>query len=347
MIMPELGSIMLGWMKLTWMYPWMFLFGLLIPFILWFRYWWRGRRFHIPFSNGADLDGLPRGLRAICWPILPLLFGLGLAALIIAMARPREQNFEEGTVSRQVIDIAIVIDVSTSMQALDFSDRNKRRNRLDAAREVVDRFIAERQDDRMCIIAFAGVPYTLSPLTLDNAWLRAQLNRLKIGFLREDGTAIGSALGTAVARLERSEAVSKVVILLTDGINNAGLVTPEDAALLAKARDITVYTVGAGRSGPVPMPTRFGGVQNVNAAPVDDPMLQNIADQTGGKYFRAQNFEELKNVYQAIDQLERTEIEEDDYTSFEDRSIYFIIPGLLLLALEGFLGGTFLRRLTE
>jgi len=346
MMISELGVMLGWWMKLTWMYPWMFLFGLLVPFILWFRYWWRGRRFHIPFSNGADLDGLPRGLRAIFWPILPLLFGLGLAALIIAMARPREQNFEEGTVSRQVIDIAIVIDVSTSMQALDFSDKNKRRNRLDAAREVVDRFISQRQNDRMCVIAFAGVPYTLSPLTLDNEWLRAQLRRLEIGFLREDGTAIGSALGTAVARLERSEAVSKVVILLTDGINNSGLVTPENAALLAKARDITVYTVGAGRSGPVPIPTRFG-VQLVNAPPVDDPMLQNIADQTGGKYFRAQNFEELEDVYSAIDQLERTEIEEDDYTAFEDRSIYFIIPGLLLLAIEGFLGGTFLRRLTE
>jgi len=229
-IMPAFLPLPEWWPQLSWMYPWMFLFGLLIPFILWFRYWWRGRRFHIPFSNGADLDGLPRGLRAILWPILPLLFGLGLSLLIIAMARPREQNFEEGTVSRQVIDIAIVIDVSTSMQALDFSDRTKRRNRLDAAREVVDRFIAERKDDRMCIIAFAGVPYTLSPLTLDNEWLRKQLTRLQIGMMREDGTAIGSALGTAVARLERSEAVSKVVILLTDGINNAGLVTPEDAA---------------------------------------------------------------------------------------------------------------------
>lgn len=336
--------------ELTLMYPWMLLLFLLLPLILWVRYWWRGRRFHIPFSNGADLEGLPRGLRAILWPVLPLLFGLGLIGLLTAMARP-QKGIEESTITREVIDIAIVIDVSPSMEALDFSegdlrDRANWRNRLQAAVQVVDTFIKSRVDDRMCVIAFSGAPYTLSPLTLDHDWLRKQLDRLEVGMLEEDGTAIGTALGTAVARLDRSEAVSKVVVLLTDGINNAGRVTPEVAAKLAKARDITVYTVGVGGQGRVPFPNMQARRVDMVELKVDDPLLKSIAEKTGGKYFRATNFRQLEDVYEEIDSLERTEIEEDEYTMFEDRSILFLLPGLALLLFEGFLGATFLRRLT-
>jgi Ca-activated chloride channel family protein len=277
---------------------------------------------------------------------LPLVFGLGFICLVVALARPRK-GLEESVVRAEVRDIVLLVDVSTSMRAEDLSAAGKRLDRLAAAKEVIERFIRSRGDDRIGLVAFSAMPYTVSPLTLDHGWLVKQLERLETGMI-EDGTAIGDGIASAVNRLRESRAVGKVVVLLTDGISNRGVLSPENAAQAARALGIRVYAVGAGASGPVRAPIRdaAGEIRYVlQESGIDEESLAAIADTTGGRYFRATDFAALEEVYARIDEMEKTRVDVRDYTRFEEWFAPFAILGLVFLLLEKGLALTRLGRL--
>lgn len=316
------------------LYPWALLLLLLIPGALYLRYA-RRRSSSLRYSDGQTLRALPVTWAVRARWILPVLFGASLVLWVIVLARP-QKGLDQSRIEREAVDMVLVIDVSTSMRAEDFSDQGRRINRLEAVRIVIKKFIHERRSDRLGMIAFAGLPYTIAPLTFDHGWLLNQIDRAQIGMV-EDGTAIGSALASGINRLRDSEAKSKVIILLTDGVNNMGTISPENAARLAEPLGIRVYTIGAGSRGlaPVPVQDPFGGTHYTRQmADIDEASLTRIADITGGKYFKADDFEALNAVYDEINELERTEMEVDEYTRYEERFMPFLMWALGLLALE-------------
>jgi len=273
--------------------------------------------------------------------ILPTLFRVtGLTLAILAMARPQDRNvirerFAEG------VDIMMVLDTSTSMRAEDF-----RPNRFEAAKVVGTEFIQGRTSDRVGLIVFAAYAYTQAPLTLDYTFLQEMLKEVEVGVI-EDGTAIGTALAMAVNRLKDTEAKSKVVILLTDGQNNRGELSPETAAEVARTLGVRVYAIGVGQHGEAPFVVDhpFAGRQRrMVPVEIDEEMLQAVADMTGGKYFRATNNSALRDIYDEIGELEKTKIEERSYMDFEERYASFLFPGLLLIFLEVLLSTTLFRR---
>lgn len=287
--------------------------------------------------------GKPRN-RAGGW--LAALRLLALAALIVALARPQ---FGRGTteVDASGIDIMLSIDVSGSMEALDFELNGQRANRLEVVKDVVAKFVEERPNDRIGILAFAGRPYLVSPLTLDHDWLLKRLKSVRIGQV-EDGTAIGSAIVSASNHLKEQDAKSRIVILLTDGMNNSGAANPATAAEAAKALNIKIYTVGAGTRGQAPMPVtdQFGRKRfRMMEVDIDEETLQQVADDTGGQYFRATDTNSLERVYAEINELETTKRKLKKYENVDELFFYALFPGLLLLGLERLLGETRLRRL--
>ena len=320
-------------------HPLVLLLLLAVPALVWLRYA-RRRQAPLAFSDGAALLGLPVSpWLALRWAP-PALFAAGLVFLIAAAARP-QRGMSESRVETEGVDIVLVVDTSTSMRADDFSTATKRMDRLDAAKTVLAQFIQARPDDRLGIVAFAAMPYTIAPLTTDHAWLMLQMDRLQTGML-EDATAIGDAIASGVNRLRDSKAKSKIVILLTDGIHNAGRLTPPDAAQAAAALGIKVYTVGAGSDQPRASGI-FGFVQGGNE--IDEATLKKIAEITKAKYFRATDLKSLEETYQAIDEMEKTKIELDQYTRYEEKFAPFLVLGLLCLAFETLLGFTRLGRL--
>lgn len=324
-------------MTLHW--PLMLLLLLLVPGLVYLRYG-RRRQASMLFSDLRDIHRLPRSWRVRTAWIPAALFTLGLICIIAALARP-QKGLEESQVRADVVDIVLLIDVSTSMRAEDFSTRQTRRNRLDAAKEVIKDFIAKRGTDRISMVAFAALPYTVSPLTLDHTWLISNLDRVQIGML-EDGTAIGTAIASAVNRLRDSEASAKLVILLTDGVNNAGNLNPENAALAAQALGIKVYTIGAGSDrGTGQSLGLFGLRQRVE---IDEATLKRIADITHARYFRAQDFEDLQTIYGEIDSLERTEVDVEQFKRYEERYTGWLAAALFLLLMEQALNTTVYRR---
>ena len=271
---------------------------------------------------------------------------LGLALLIVAMARP-QLGRGRTEVETSGIDIMLAIDVSGSMEALDFKIEGQAVNRLEVVKKVVDQFIGERPGDRIGMTAFAGRPYLVSPLTLDHEWLQKRLDEVQIGRV-EDGTAIGSAIASSVNHLRDSEAKSKIVILLTDGVNNAGAANPATAAEAAKTLGIKIYTIGAGINGQAPIPVRdaFGRRQlAMTEVEIDEESLKQIASSTGGRYFRATDTDSLENIYQEINRLETTKRKLKKYQDYEELYLYALLPGLLLLLLERLLAETRYRRL--
>ena len=320
-------------------HPLLLLLLLLVPALVWLRYA-RRRQAPLAFSDGAVLLGLPRSPWLALRRLPPALFAAGLVCLVAAAARP-QKGMSESRVETEGVDIVLVVDTSTSMRADDFSTATKRMDRLDAAKSVLAQFIQARPDDRMGIVAFAAMPYTIAPLTTDHAWLMLQLDRLQTGML-EDATAIGDAIASGVNRLRDSQAKTKLVILLTDGINNAGRLTPPDAAQAAAALGIKVYTIGAGSNQPRPAGI-FGLMQGGNE--IDEAALKKIAEITKTQYFRATDLKSLEETYRAIDQMEKTKIELDQYTRYEEKFAPFLALGLLCLALETLLGFTRLGRL--
>ncbi|MFO1523787.1 MAG: VWA domain-containing protein [Kiritimatiellia bacterium] len=323
-----------GGLVVRFAHPWLLLLLLVVPLLVWLRH--RSRRAAtVTFSDTRLLDGLPRTWAVRIQPLLPVLFGLGLAAVVVAMARP-QKGLEESRSEGEVVDIMLIIDVSPSMKALDFSTRSERLNRLDAARRVAREFIDGRPDDRIGLVVFAGLTYSLSPLTQDHEWLQQQVDRMQIG-MAGDGTAIGSAIAAATNRLRDSEAKSKVMVLLTDGVSNMGSITPDNAAEAAKALGLKVYTVAAGREGlvPVPMQTFFGQEQIVNQpSDFDRESLEKIARTTGARFFWAPDLKTLREVYSDIDKMERTEIKTQIFTRYRDLYQPVLGVGIGLLLLE-------------
>jgi Ca-activated chloride channel family protein len=269
-----------------------------------------------------------------------LLRVVGLSLAIVAMARPQDRNvirekFAEG------VDIMMVLDTSTSMRAEDFTP-----NRFEAAKNVGAEFISGRTSDRVGLIVFAANAYTQAPLTLDYTFLRSMLTEVEVGVI-EDGTAIGTALAMAVNRLKDTEAKSKVIILLTDGQNNRGELSPETAAEVARTLDVRIYAIGVGQHGEAPFVVDhpFAGRQRrMVPVEIDEEMLQSVADMTGGQYFRATNNRALREIYDEIGELERTKIEERSYMDYEERYASLLFPGLLLLLFEVLLATTLFRR---
>ncbi len=306
----------------------------------------KGRRPAFHFPSGSLVAGIAPTFRVRLSKGIFLIRIAALILIITALCRPQEM-IEESIIETEGIDIILTVDTSTSMLAEDFELEDGRANRLKAVKEVMKEFIENRTSDRIGIVAFAAKAYTVSPLTLDYGWLIQNLDRVEIGMI-EDGTAIGSSLTSSLNRLNKTEAKSKVVILLTDGVNNRGKIAPLVAAEAAGALDIKVYTIGAGTKGYAPVPARdlFGRrIYQQQKVVIDEDTLKSIAEKTGAKYFRATDTESLRAVYSEIDQLETTPIEEQGYVEYKELFHLFLIPGLILLLLEIILNNTLLRRI--
>jgi Ca-activated chloride channel family protein len=264
---------------------------------------------------------------------------LALTCIIFALAHPQVKNDERQT-EGEGVDIILCIDVSGSMTAQDFTP-----NRMEAAKKVAADFIDRRLTDRIGIVIFSGESFTQCPLTTDHAVLKMQIEQIRNGLL-EDGTAIGSGLATSVDRLRASKAKSKVVILLTDGINNGGLIDPSTAKEIAKAFKVKVYTIGVGTEGfaPTPVSTPMGVVMQNEKVALDEKLLTNIAYETGGKYFRAKDNEGLKNIYNEIDRMERSKVEITTFHRVTEKFYPFVFAALALILLEVILRFTVFKK---
>ena len=324
---------------------WVLLF---FPIIIVLIYLFKKRRplASIRFSSQELLKGSLPTLRLRLANNLIYLRAVVIALFLLSLSRPRVP-LQEAIIQNEGIDIVLAIDCSGSMRAEDFKIEGRRRNRLEVAKRVVEDFIRERKADRIGMIAFAARAYTVCPLTLDYDWLVKNLERVKIGAI-EDGTAIGSAISSSLNRLKSTEAKSKIIILLTDGINNAGKISPLTASETAQALGVKIYSIGAGTRGLVPFPVqgpwRKTIYQNVKIE-IDEEMLKKIAEGTKGKYFRATDTESLREIYKEIDALEKTPIQESGFLEYQELFPSFLIPGLLFLVLEVILSNSFLRKL--
>ena len=264
-----------------------------------------------------------------------------IALMIIALARPQAVLNGSKAVSEGV-DIVLAIDTSTSMLAEDFMLGPRRINRFDLVREVVKDFIRKRKDDRISMVAFAARAYTVCPLTTDYAWLNENLDRVRVGMI-EDATAVGSAIASSINRLKNSKTKSKIIILLTDGVNNAGNISPLVAAEAARALKIKIYTIAVGTKGlsPYPMKDYYGRTVYRNIPiEIDEESLRKIAETTGGKYYLATDTEKLRNIYDEINRLEKSNIEHFGYREYSELFYYFLIPGMMLLIIGIFLSNT-------
>jgi Ca-activated chloride channel family protein len=293
------------------------------------------------FSSGELLEGIKSTAKVRLQRSLIVLKITALALLVMALARPQAILENSKTVSEGV-DIVLVLDTSTSMLAEDFMIGNRRVNRYDLVKEVVKDFIKKRKDDRIGIVAFAARAYTVCPLTTDYSWLLENLDRVRVGMI-EDATAIGSAIASSINRLRTSKTKSKVIILLTDGVNNAGNISPLVAAEAAKALKIKIYSIAVGTKGlsPYPLKNYYGRTVYRNIPiEIDEESLRKIADLTGGKYYLASDSEKLRRIYDEINRLEKSNIEHLGYREYTELFPFFLVPGLILLALEILLSNT-------
>ena len=326
---------------MTWANPEYFWLLLIIPLFLGYRIWnyYSARSARLTFSSLDKLSEIKGNYRTWLTYLTPLLYTASYTFIILSLARPQIQN---STVERSAegIDIVISIDISSSMLAEDIQP-----NRLTAAKDVAIDFIQKRISDRIGINVFARESFTVVPPTLDYALVNSLIETIDIGMVR-DGTAIGMGLATAINRLRDSETESKVIILLTDGMNNSGEIDPVTAGELASTFDIKVYTIGIGTRGTAPYPIDdpiFGRrYQNVPVE-IDEEMLQHIAGITGGRYWRATDLEEFIEIYDEIDQLEQSEVEEIIYIDYEEQYPMYLMSGIFLLLL-GFLNERFVTR---
>ena len=318
------------------------LFGL-IPIIAYYIFKLRDGHPTIQISTIEGLKNTPKTLKYYLRH-LPFIFRIGaLTLIIIAMARPQSASDHTNTTT-EGIDIALSLDISTSMLARDFKP-----DRISAAKDIATQFIIDRKTDRITLVVFAGESYTQCPLTTDHASLINLTSQVKpAGEFIDDGTAIGNGLATAVSRLKDSPSKSKVIILLTDGVNNSGQITPTTAAEIAKNYGIKVYTIGIGSKGTAPYPAmdRFGNITYVDAkVEIDEETLQNIADMTGGKYFRATSNERLKSIYDEINALEKSKIDVKSFISYQEEYIIFALLAMLLLFAEVIIKNIYLRQI--
>jgi Ca-activated chloride channel family protein len=316
-------------------HPYFLLLLLLLPLLAWLK-GKRGRSPAFLYSSLRLVEGLTRARRSRAGGFLLTLRWLILALFIVALAQPRLTK-SETTVKASGVDIAVALDLSGSMEMPDFVVNNQRIDRLDMAKIVLSQFIDMRPNDRIGLVAFGGRAYIASPLTLDHDFLQENVARLRLHLI-EDNTALGSGLATAVNRLRDLKSKSKIVILMTDGANNAGNIAPLDAANAARTLGVKVYTVGVGNDEVARQ------MRRPDLLP-DEDTLRKIADTTGGKYYRADNAERFRQIYAEIDKLEKTEAVVSKYTEFKELFPWFVAGGLALLLIEIVLGQTVFRRL--
>lgn len=319
----------------------LWLLTVLLPMIAFYIYRERKGGAALRISTIVPLEGVAKSARYWAHHLPFVLRCAAVGVLIIALARP--QNTEQGGNSTtEGIDIILSMDVSTSMLARDFAP-----DRIEAAKEVASKFIADRQNDRIGLVVFAGESFTQSPLTTDKGTLQTLMGQIHAGMI-EDGTAIGNGLATSVNRLRESDSKSKVVILLTDGVNNAGQVSPIMAADIAASYDIRVYTIGVGTRGTAPYPAMdvWGNIQYVPMpVEIDEQILTDIASATGGEYFRATDKNTLSQIYDKINELEKSRIETSEFTRYNELASRYMLIGLLLLIGEFFVRYVWLKRI--
>jgi len=333
---------------MTFGHPYILLLLLLLPLLAWLK----GKQGKPPafvYSSVQLVRGILNVTRTRSGAFLVALRWLILALLIIALAQPRLTK-SETKVTASGVDIVVALDMSGSMASEDFEVGRERLNRLAMAKEVLKKFIEKRPNDRIGIVAFATQAYIASPLTLDHEFLLQNLARLELGTIEDNRTAIGSALSTAINRLRELKSKSKIVILMTDGQNNAGKVAPLTVAEAAKTLGVKVYTIGVGTRGEAPMPAGRNPftrqmVYRMMPVDIDEDTLQKIADMTTGKYYRADNSQRFQAIYAEIDKLEKTEAEVKKFAHHDELFAWVITPGLGLLLLEVLLRHTIWRRL--
>ena len=318
---------------------------LVLPVLFWVD--WRKRfLIKLPTSSQLLFSQKIKKTWKQSFEFLPsLLKTIALGLFILALARPQwGENFSE--VTTEGVDIILTIDTSGSMAALDMFLEGKRVDRLTAVKSVVHDFIEQRAFDRLGMIVFGSEAYTQCPLTTDKKVLQSYLNLLEVG-ISGDGTAIGNAIATSVNRLENSEAKSKIIILLTDGVSNAGQINPQIAAELAAKRGVKIYAISFGTSGTVPISrnTPFGKVIERITVSIDEKSLQEIAQKTQGKFFSAQSVDMLKSIYEEINTLEKSEIKTENFSEFNEDYLYYLIPGIFLFIVQWFLQHTVFRRI--
>ncbi len=332
---------MMNWSNFEFHNPEFLWLLILIPFVAVWHFFMRKKDAAVltmPSIKGFKTDSLLSKLK----PVLYLLRILALVAIIVALARPRNVAVSKKTKSNKGIDIVMAIDVSASMLAKDLKP-----NRLEALKKVAIDFVDRRPNDRIGIVVYAGESFTQTPITSDKGIVKRTISELKWGQL-EGGTAIGMGLGSAVNRLKQSTAKSKVIILLTDGVNNSGNIDPRTATELAKELEIKTYTIGLGTNGMADFPyskdPRTGELQfRKLPVEIDEELLKEIATETQGKYFRATDNESLKEIYDEIDKLEKTKIEEFKYYNYQEKYRIFIFLGLGFLLLEFLLRNTIFK----
>ena len=309
--------------------------------VLWYSYTGKYKSNMLNFSNSAAFSE-SKSFIVMIEPILRIFRMIALTLLIIALARPQVTDISTRVKNNQGIDIIMAIDVSASMLAKDL-----RPNRLEALKDVASNFIKNRTTDRIGLVEYAGESYTKTPITSDKSIILRSLKEIEYNTIIEGGTAIGMGLATSVNRIKDSKAISKVVILLTDGVNNTGFIDPLTAAELANEFGIKIYTIGLGTNGMALSPIGIDSRGKFNYANVeveiDEKLLNEIADMTGGKYFRATNNSKLKEIYDDIDKLERSDIEEFKYYNVQEKYRLFLLPALMLIGLEMILKFTLFR----
>ncbi|MBA3674483.1 MAG: VWA domain-containing protein [Chitinophagaceae bacterium] len=319
--------------------PYFFYLLILIPvLIIWRIVKGKSQQAAINISSVSGLQNIS-SWKNVFHNIPFILRLLALTCIIVALARPQTRNDEQNA-EGEGIDIILCIDVSGSMTAQDFSP-----NRMEAAKKVAGDFVDKRLTDRIGIVIFSGESFTQCPLTTDHAVLKAQIEQIRNGLL-EDGTAIGSGLATSVDRLRTSASKSKVIILLTDGVNNSGLIDPSTAKEIAKAFMVKVYTIGVGTEGyaPTPVNTPLGVVMQNEKVTIDEKLLQSIANETGGRYFRAKDNASLKNIYSEIDKLEKSKVQIITFRRYAEKFYPFVFAALLFLFLEVLLKSTVFKK---
>jgi len=313
--------------------PWWFAALLLIPLVLWVR---RRRSISVLLVPFSAVWHRPSPTLSSRWPTGLAVSGIVL--VIAALARPQKVE-DRRDVESEGYDIVLAIDLSTSMLAEDYERNGVAINRLQAIKPVIEAFVEKRPDDRIGMVVFSARAYTLAPLTFDHTWLRRQLDRLKLGLI-EDGTAIGDGLGVALTRLEQAKhevegkRLGAFVVLLTDGANNRGALQPMDAARLAQSRGIPVYTIGAGQTGLVPYPVMNGNTRvstRYLPSDIDEETLRDIADLTGGRFFRAMDTGTVEDAFSAIDEAEKIDFESRVFLLTSELFAWFAVPGSLLL----------------
>lgn len=315
---------------------------LLIPLVAYYIYRARQGGAAVTVSTIDTIKRAPKTIRYYMRHIPFVLRCAALSLIVVAIARPQSAEHYTNTTT-EGIDIVLAVDVSTSMLAKDFTP-----DRLSVAKEVASEFISDRTGDRIGLVVFAGESFTQSPLTTDQSSLQTMLGRITSGVI-EDGTAIGNGLATSINRLRESEAKSKVVILLTDGVNNRGEISPLTAAKIAKDMGIKVYTIGIGRRGTAPYPIfdeRGREVDVVNMkVEIDEKILRDIAEQTGGEYFRATDKQTLEAIYDRINQLEKSKVEVENRTTLHEEFLVFVLCALAALLLEFIIEKIILKRI--